>query len=127
MVYSHNKEYEESGRTLEKGASLFEETGEIAGAAWQYGNIGSNYRDTGRYKDALEQYFKAFDIFENLNDSTGMADQCANIAYIYVMLKKNEEGILWYTKSLLLYYKLKDASKAEMVRLNLSTLDNRQN
>jgi len=71
-----------------------------------YGNIGNTYYREVVEDKALENYWKALNIFEALNNENGIAMIHATIGNLYLMLDKYDEALEYYKMAYKIFKKL---------------------
>jgi signal transduction histidine kinase len=72
-------------------------------------NIGYYLDEKERYKESLEYYLKAIDIYESINDQHGIA-KCYNyIGCSFAYINSLENSVKYYTKAINIYKKLNDS------------------
>jgi tetratricopeptide (TPR) repeat protein len=102
---------------------LFVTVNDRQGQGRQLENIGSVYRDQGRYDEALDPYLEALKIFEEIEDHFGLANQYANVAYIHIMKNDPLTALEWYRMALPLYERIDHAERAGFTRQNIAHLE----
>lgn len=117
------RNYTEAVVSFHHAARLYDDLSETVPAGYQYGNIGSVYRDKEAFDSALENYTLALSHFEKAAFPPGIADQCGNIGYVYFRKKDPETALEWFKKAFAIYMEAGDREKAEMIRKNMETLE----
>ncbi len=111
----------------EEGVKVAEELGDPVVMADYYGSIGLAYYALGDYDKALENYFKAHEIYEREKALDPLAKMLNNIAVIYRLQSRYERAVEIYQQSFQLKKRLDDSLGMAASLQNLGVVYGHQN
>lgn len=114
--------FEDAGESFKSALEVFSAEGDLVGAAIQTGNIGSLFRDQGKFTEALLHYQKALELLENQDADGVIADQYSNMAYACSQMQDIEGALSYFGKAADIYDKLGVADRADQCRANIEIL-----
>jgi tetratricopeptide (TPR) repeat protein len=90
---------DEAREHLEQLLTLFRAIGDRKNIGAALNNIGSVYRDTGRYEDAMRTYRESLDIRRQINDLDGLAATLHNLGALCLDLEDFDEARRFLTQA----------------------------
>jgi len=118
-TYTEMGAYQKSEHYLEANLAFVKENGQEGDQARIYNELGVVYDYQGRWKDAIEVYFKSLQAYEKLRDSVGMAHAYNNIGLIHFDMKQNIEADSMFQLTLKMGNQLNDPNILAMGYSNL--------
>ncbi len=97
--FYNKSKYKEAFSWYNKGMDITKKTGDRAGLATTYNNIGLLHYAKGNYQETLRWYEKSVQISEEIGDRAGLAATYNNIGEIYRAQGNYQEALKWYEKS----------------------------
>lgn len=85
-------------------------------------HLGYTYELWGKFEQALQNYFQAFDIRKSLGEVVGSINSMNNIAGVYRKIGNYEESLIWYKNALVFAEKKVYLDGIAKVTVNLGSL-----
>jgi tetratricopeptide (TPR) repeat protein len=103
LAYGDLGNYPKSREYLLKAVREYTVTGNKAGIARAYNNLGNLDFETGRYSEAIKYHFASLKLNESIGNKKGMASSLNNMANIYASRGDNRQAIGKYYEALQVY------------------------
>jgi len=121
-VFQSLGEYGKAKEYIEKAIAIWIETGDRAGEAAGYLNLGTVFQSLREYEKAKEHLDKALGIFTKIGDRAGQVANYQNLGTVFLSLGEYDKAKDYFAKALAMSRETGDRAKEEVCYGRLGTL-----
>ncbi|MBI2722778.1 MAG: tetratricopeptide repeat protein [Bacteroidetes bacterium] len=103
LAHTDLSHYQKATESILRAVKEFTATGNKAGVAKAYNNLGNVNFKTGKFTDAVKYHFASLKINESIGNKKGVASSLNNMANIYASRGNNKEALAKYFEALNVY------------------------